>query len=187
MKNLISILTIFILLITACKAQQPIAKISEGKIKVSGETFNVKKDNNKLTVIRNVTNKLSDVEQYAPHLPQEARVNYHMTVDKKLLTKICADAIPLSTLRKLPIGANGFLLLISKVNPLGAILEIKFVLESNSLLTLNELQEIEEKLKSAQFKIKFDKEIQHYIKDANYFPIDLYVSYADMLKAKEGN
>ena len=177
----------FILVASACRSQQPISKIAASEIKALGITYKVNKNESKFTVLKNERNKLSDVAQITPNLPNGLRATYYMEVDKKMLAKICADAIPLNTLKQLPMGMNDRIDIYTKVDVNGIPIEMDFIVQNTSLITAVELSKIETKMKDGSFKINFNKEIKPYIKGANYFPISLGISYFDILTVKQGN
>ncbi|WP_231464477.1 MULTISPECIES: hypothetical protein [unclassified Pedobacter] len=184
MKNVILTISLSFLII-ACKTQKPLAKMDEGKINISGETYLIKKPDHKRTQLVNTSNKFSKVRFYAPNLPQDIKINSYIKFDKKIVTQICAKYIPLSILEQLPKGFNDFLFIGFKMNENGSPIEIEFLMKNTSLLTLSQLKEIEEELKAGKFKVVIQPEIKQFLKGINYFEVDIPVLYSDMLKSKQ--
>lgn len=182
MKNIITTLSIIILLFTACAAQQPVAKISSNKVSLDKETYNISKSAGRYTEIKNSANKFGSVKQSAPNLPSDFKVSYNMSFDKKLVYKICADAIPLEKLKEMPMGMNDRLTIYMKVDGKGVPIEMEFVVQNTSLISAKELQQIEINIKK-QVRITFLNGIDRYFKGANFFNIDIPVPYSEILKA----
>ena len=183
MKKIFLILAI-VFCIMACKAQQPIAKIAGDKVKVNNKSYILKRPNDKVTEIINSDNKLKNVKQVAPNIPSDLKLPAYTKVDEKLIAKICADVIPLSKLQKLPKGYGDFLFIDIKVNTQGEPLEMEFLVRNTSLISLNEIEQIELEIKK-KFKVTFKQGIEKYFSGANYFNLYIPIAYNEMLKAKE--
>jgi len=171
--------------ITACKAQQSIPKIASDKVKVNNTNYRLIRPNNKVTQIINTNNKLTNVKQVAPNLPLDIPIPAYSKFDKKLLIQICAEAIPLNKLQKLPQGYDDDIYIYMKINTKGEPLEMGFLVSNTSLITPNEIQQIEEKIMKSSFKVTFKHGIEQYFDGANYFNINIWIKYSDILKAKE--
>ncbi|TCD27281.1 hypothetical protein EZ456_08750 [Pedobacter psychrodurus] len=187
MKNSIVILLSYIFLITACNAQQPISKVKEGTIKVAGEKYLVEKPDDKRTQLINTKNIFTNKKLIAPNLPVGIRIKDYMKIDVNLITKICANVIPLETLRQLPNGMNDYLFISLKMSEKGYPIEMEFLVKNTSLITSSQLNLIEKELKNGQFRVTFKQGVERFLKDINYFELDIPVSYSDMLKAKRAN
>ncbi|WP_426326589.1 hypothetical protein [Pedobacter sp. R-06] len=185
MKNLVFL--VLLVLLTSCKAQQPISQTKEGKVKIAGKSFYIKKLTDKYTEVINSNNKLTNVQPAELKLSNGIVVVQHMKIDEKKLIQICADVIPLKTLKELPKGYGDWLSIRFKVDSKGIPLEMEFLIRNTSLITAGELQQIEEKIKNSSFKITFTDGIERFFSRINYFNIDIPVRYGDILKAKEGN
>jgi len=171
--------------ITACKAQQSIPKIASDRVKVNNTNYRLIRPNNKVTQIINANNKLNNVKQVEPNMPSDLKLPGYRKFDKNLLIKICAEVIPLSTLQKLPKGINDHLYIYIKINTKGDPLEMDFLVKNNSLITPNEIQQIEDKIMKSPFKVTFTHGIERYFEGVNYFDIDVWINYNDILKVKE--
>jgi len=187
MKNIITTLYIIIIFIISCKAQQPITKISSNTVKAAAQTYNLKKSGDKYVEIKNKANKLTNVYQIAPNLPSDVKISYNIKFDKGLIDQICADAISYDILKKMPLGINDRLSIYLKVNEGGFPIEMEFIVRNTSLITASNLQQIEQEIKESNFKITFLNGIERYFKGANYFTINIPVTYSEMLKTKKGN
>ena len=185
MKNLI-ILALLIILSSACRAQLPLAKISSSKVKANDNTYSISKPDNKVTEVINLNNKLTNSKMAVPNLPSGIMMPDFMRYDKNLLVKICADIIPITTLKKLPNGFGDWIFIAFKVDVNGNVLEMEFVLKNNSLITGNEIQKIEESILKSSFKVSFIKGIERYFEGANYINLYTQLRYSDMLKVKQG-
>lgn len=186
MKNII-LAILAIIFTTACTAQQPIAKMNVQQVKVSNETYKIQKEGEKFLVIRNSSNKLKGIKPVAPNLPSDVKVNRNMKLDEKLLTQICADVIPLSTLEKMPMGYGDFLFISFKVSPSGKPIEMDFFIINTSLITAAQIQKIEDAIKRSGFKFVFTNGIERFFNGVNYFNIDVPILYQDMLKVKRAH
>lgn len=82
---------------------------------------------------------------------------------------------------------NDYLFISFKINESGYPIEIEFLFKNTSIITSNQLNQIEKELKGGKFKVTFKDGIEHYLKGINYFEVDVPVHYRDILKAKEGN
>jgi len=184
LKNLI-IFTLIIISSSACKAQQPVPKISSDRLKINNTSYILIKPDNKVTQIINANNKLNNVKQIAPNLPFDIKIPDYRTFDKNLLLQICAETISLTTLKKLPNGYGDWLFITFKVDVTGKILEMEFLVKNTSLITANDIQKVEDRIMRSRFKVTFKKELEPYFVGANYFSIDAIVRYSDMLKVKE--
>lgn len=187
MKN--SILAFFIcaLLATACRAQQPIPKLSNNQIKIGLLTYNTKKESETLIKIINANNKLTNVKQVNPNVPSDVFIADYKKLDKNLITKICADAIPLNTLQQLPKSNGDYLYIILKIDTKGKPIEMEFVIRNTSLITANQIKTIEQNIMDSPFKVTFTHGIERLFTGSNYFSIDVLINYNDMLKAKQAN
>ena len=186
MKNTLLILSFITILTLACKAQQPVAKLSSNKVNVGEESYTIQKSTTSLTKVVNDNNKLTNVKEIAPNLTPDIKMPGFMDFDKKILSQICASAITLEALKKFPKeDASDFLYIFIKVNPKGDVIECEFLLKNNSLITISQIKEIEHNIKE-KFKVKFKYGIEKSFEGANYFLLNAPIPYRDMLKIKEG-
>ncbi|TCD27282.1 hypothetical protein EZ456_08755 [Pedobacter psychrodurus] len=187
MKNLISILYFCIIISVACKAQKPVAKINSNQVKTSNVTYDIKKPTDTYTEIINSNNKLTAIKPLSPNLPKDISVVQNMKFSRKQLTQICANIIPLNTLKDLPVGYGDWLSIRFKVSSMGEPLEMEFLIRNTSLVTAEEIQKIEKAIKNSTFKFTFTNGIERFFGGVNYFNIDVPIRYIDMLKAKQNN
>ncbi|TDQ08233.1 hypothetical protein [Pedobacter metabolipauper] len=190
MKNII--IVALILLATACKAQEPIAAGNATKIKSSGLTFSVERTTtelgNEFINIINLNNKLSKTKQVTPNLMQGVEVVHYIKYDKAILTKICANAISLNTLKKIPKdGSYDKLLIMIKYDTQGYPLEMQYTINPKSLMNADDFAEIEKGIKKSPFRVTFKKEIQRFIVGANYLNINVIITYKEMLESITDN
>lgn len=187
MKNITLILISIIGLTIACKPQQPIAKITSENIRTSGVLYHINKPNNKYTQVINANNKFTNTKMIAPNLPFDLKIPGYRKFDKNIIFQICADIIPLSSLKKENINPMDYLFLSIKVNTKGEPMEIEFLANNSMPITSVDIQKIEEKILKSSFKVTFNKEIERYLVGANFLNVDVIIRYGDMLKAKENN
>lgn len=136
--------------------------------------------------MRNSTNKFDNTSSITPNLPNGVRYNDYVKLDKKLITKICANAIPLNTLKLLPVEMNDDLFICFKIDENGYPIEMEFLMKNNSLITAEQLAQIEEDLKNGQIKAVFHNGFEKLFKGANFFVLNMWIPYSNMLKAKVG-
>jgi len=168
----------------ACKAQQPVVKISADEVKVNSVKYRLNRPNNNVTKIVNTNNKLTNVKAVAPNLPSDVKIPQYVKYDKNVLLSVCADVIPLATLEKLPKGIGDWIFVTFKVNPQGKVMEMEFLLKNTSLITASEIQKIEEKIKNSSFTVSFTYGIERYFEGANYFFVYTQLAYKDIYTKK---
>lgn len=176
-----------LLLIIACRAQQPVAKVDMANIKVKTTAYKLNRPNNKVVTIVNNSNKLRGVDGIAPNVPKGIIMKKFMIYDRSIIPSICADIIPLQVLKESPKGYNEYLYIRLKISTTGQPLEMEFLIHNNSLLTADQIQHIEAEIFKSQFKVTYKPEVQKFLPGANYFEIDVIISYDDLLKIKESN
>lgn len=188
MKNIM--ITVVLLLAMACKAQQPISTGNTKQIKALGIIFNVKKITtelgNKYIEIANTANKLANVKQVTPKMSPGMSVVQYISYDKDIITKICANVIPLTILKKMTVEDHDWLSILIRFDSSGYPIELQFLIRQSSLISADDLAKIEIGVKKSAFRVTFKKEIQSFLPGANYFFIDLPIKYTDMLKVKLG-
>lgn len=137
--------------------------------------------------LKNTTNKFTDVKQISPNMaPNET--NLLAPLDRKKavaqITKICAEIITLNQLEELSKINNSGLLITIKTNVEGRPLELEFYTKANSILTLNQLENIEKEILQNVI-IKLASYTTKVIKGSNFLTFDYKIYFENMLKAKK--
>ncbi len=182
MRNIMIIFCATVIITTSCKGQIPIANIKSNKISSRSQSYSIENEGKKYIVVKNLANRLENVTQVTSNLdPTFDRVDRD-ALDIRPVTKICAHVIGADRLRKMPQGMNDALGIAMRFDVKGSPKEMVFVISTTSLISANDLAEIEQKIKASDIKITFLKGAERYLKGANFFSVYYPVPYRDMLK-----
>lgn len=174
---------VFSIIGLSCVAQKKISSLGDNSvIKAKALQYSVKKEQN-FVAIENSANKFTNVKQRSPNMSVTTNLyGSDIKVDYGQITKICAAAIPLQDLEKLPLRSS--ILITIKSDIQGNPLEVSFFTDGNSALTLSQLEEIETSIKKS-LKISIRPEVNRLIQGSNFLAIDINVAIPDILKAKK--
>ena len=185
MKKIIITLGLGLLLIIACRDQQPVTQVKSDIVRFNTANYKLNRPNDKVMIIFNSLNKLTNTVGIAPNVPNGIIMKQYMIADKSIITKICAEVIPLATLIKLPKGNGDWLSLNRKINPQGKPIEMTFLIKNTSLISAKEFQQIEKRILTSSSIVTFKLEVQKFLKGINYLEYDATTKYNDILKAKQ--
>lgn len=184
MKNILSLILVTCFISFSCAAQKKIASFTENEIvKTNMGSYKIKKANKKVT-IENTSNRLSNVKQNSPNLPINMKLNpYYIKLDLTQLTKICSKYISLEDIKGLSQTTNAGLFIEIRTDLKGKVLEVSFFTDENSILDLQQLESIENDIKSVKL-IAIKPEADKYTKGSNFLLVDAKIYFEDMLKVK---
>lgn len=167
----------------ACTAQKPLSKIDDGLVKSNINSYKLDKSNSSFISVENSSNKLSNTKPIAPNWPANVSSFKKITIDQKLLTLICAEGLPIEKVKNLPTGPIDALAIRIRADISGKPLEISFLTEKKSILTVNELEKIELEIKK-RIIINIAPDFKRYLVGANFIVFDTQVFYNEILLAK---
>lgn len=181
---------IFILLIgvtSSCVAQKKITNLKNNTIeKGIINRYTIKKDTHGVS-LNNIANKFTGITQVSPNMAAN-ETNLFSPLDRKnmlvQLTKICADIITLSQLEELIKIDNSGLLITIKTDIEGKPLELEFYTKTNSILSLNQLENIEKEILQ-HFTIKLAPYTVNVVKGSNFLKFDFKIYFINILKHKK--
>jgi len=113
-------------------------------------------------------------------------LNFYRKVDLAQLTKICAEIIPIGDLEELTKIKNSGLLIDILSDVKGNILEVRFFTANNSILTVNQLEQIEVAIKKAIKIVTINPESQPYLRGSNFISNNVTIWFSDIIKLKKG-
>lgn len=170
--------------ISSCIAQTKIASLGKSAItKAKSITFSTNKENG-YAYIQNTNNKFSKVKQSSPNLP--ANVNLYpeyAKIDFEKITKICISHISLKELEELAKLKQSSLFIRIRSDLTGRPIEMQFLTDANSNLSVNQLEEIENELLKATI-IWINPKAEKLLQGSNYLVNDAVIYFEDMLKVK---
>lgn len=183
MKNTISFIFFLSIISLSCAAQKVVSKVENGLVKGSIMTYRLDNSLSSFISIENNANKLSNSKPVAPNWPPNVSSFKKITIDPKLLVKICAEVLQVEKVKTLPTGLIDALAIRIKADTNGKPLEISFLTEKSSPLTIEELEKIETEIKK-RVNINITSDFKKYLIGANFIVFDSRVFYKDILAAK---
>ena len=192
MKTIKSIIKITILvnicliLSVSCMAQNLLSQLKDGEtVKGTSQWYKSKKEG-KLIILENTQNKFSNVKQSSPNLPINLTPSkFDIIFDKAQLTKICSQYIDIQQLETMLIGNKYSGINIDiRTDLTGKILEVGFYTEQNSLLKLQQIEQIENEIKKRNL-VTIKPEMLRYLEGSNFWLIYPKIYYDDLLKVKQ--
>jgi hypothetical protein len=192
MKNLKSIVKITILvnicllLFTSSMAQKLLSQLNADETAKGINLWYMAKKDGKLIVVENTQNKFANVKQNSPNLPINLRPSkFDIFFDKTQLTNLCAKYITLQQLETMNLIEGSGLLINIRTDIYGKILEVFFSTEQTSMLSLTQIEQIENNIKASSNLVSTTPEIQKYLQGSNFWLISKKFFYDDILKAKK--
>ncbi len=175
---------LFALLYSSCFAQTPIAELKDGSInKALNLNYQIKKTT-KYIDIENINNRFTNIKQNSPRLHGQILTKPDIVIDVVKLSRICANHISKQQIETLAAGIKYAGLMIDiKTDINGNTLEVSFFTEQNSILTLNQLEKIENELMTTKL-ISMKPEILPLLEESNFWRITPTIIYEDLLKVK---
>ena len=174
---------LFVLLCSSSFAQTPIAELKDGSInKAIIQSYLVKKPS-KYIDIENINNKFTNIKQHSPKLFHQLGWP-EIAIDQIKLRKICAKYISKQQLEILAAGEKYAGIMINiRTDINGKTLEVGFFTKQNSILNLNQLELIEQEIKTTKL-VSMKPEILPLLEGSNYYLVWPRIHFEDMLKGK---
>jgi hypothetical protein len=165
-------------------AQTKLTDLKDGSInKALNYSYQIKKTI-KYIEIDNINNKFTNIKPNSPGLYGQVLTKPDIVIDMEKISKICAKHISTKQLEILTIGTKYTgLRIIIRTDIYGNTLEIGFFTEQNSILTLNQLEKIENELMTTKL-ISMKPEILSLLEGSNFWQIRPKFYYEDLLKVK---
>jgi hypothetical protein len=165
-------------------AQTPIAELKDGSInKAITQSYLVKKPS-KYIDIENINNKFTNIKQHSPKLLGSQLGFRDIAIDQIKLRKICAKYISKQQLEILAAGEKYASIMINiRTDINGKTLEVGFFTKQNSILNLNQLELIEQEIKTTKL-VSMKPEILPLLEGSNYYLVWPSIHFEDMLKVK---
>ena len=164
-------------------AQTTIAELKDGSInKAITQSYLVKKPS-KYIDIENINNKFTNIMQHSPKLFHQLGWP-EIAIDQIKLRKICAKYISKQQLEILAAGEKYASIMINiRTDINGKTLEVGFFTKQNSILNLNQLELIEQEIKTTKL-VSMKPEILPLLEGSNYYLVWPSIHFEDMLKVK---
>ncbi len=165
-------------------AQTKLTDLKDGSInKALNYSYQIKKTI-KYIEIDNINNKFTNIKPNSPGLYGQVLTKPDIVIDMEKISKICAKHISTKQLEILTVGTKYTgLRIIIRTDIYGNTLEIGFFTEQNSILTLNQLEKIENELMTTKL-ISMKPEILPLLEGSNFWQIRPKFYYEDLLKVK---
>lgn len=172
---------------TSCLAQNLLSNLNDGETaKAINQKYKVKKTEKYIT-IENINNKFTNVKQNSPKLfPLASAYGIpEIVTNRAQLIKICAKYMSRQQIETLAAGAKGAgLMIIIRTDIYGKTMEVGFFTEQNSILTLQQLEQIENEIIKAKLVTINPKDLP-YLQGSNFWQIDPTIYFYDeLLKVK---
>jgi hypothetical protein len=167
-------------------AQTTIAELKDGSInKAVTQSYLVKIADKKIN-IDNIHNKFTNIKQNSPNVYNHIPGYPDIVVDEARLSKICAKYISKQQLITLAASAEYAGLMIKiKTDIYGKTLEVAFFTDQNSILSLQQLEQIENEVRIAKL-VHIQPRVLHELKGSNYWQESPLIFYKYLLKVKQG-
>ena len=185
-KNIL-LLTLLTLLTFSCMAQRVLSSLSDGEIaKGTDQWYRAKITNNKI-LIENTQNKFTNVKQNSPNMDPTYRPGkFEISLDKDPLLKICAKYTKIDQLRTLVAEDQYAGLMIDlRTDIFGNVIEVSFFTDKNSTLSLQQIEQIENNIKSSRNLVTISPYMQKILKGSNFWISDPRLLFFDILKVKQ--
>jgi hypothetical protein len=178
------ITSILVLIHLLSFGQTKLAELKDGTVnKAITQSYLIKIKDNKINV-DNIHNKFTNVKQNSPKLFGQLLVKPDIVIDQKKLSKICAKFINIQQLEKLINGMKYAGLMIKvRTDIYGKTLEVGFFTDQNSILTLSQLEMIENEIILTKL-VSMKPDILPLLEGSNFWQIRLTINYVDLLKIK---
>lgn len=182
MKTLIISILFAGITISSCRAQKQIAVLENNNL-VKGINIKYKIEKfSKMTSIGNINNKLINVKQSSPNLPANINLFYYKKFDLTKIQEICAGIIPKKQVQEaINAKKNSSLFIRIKSDLKGVPLEMEFLTDNNSTLTINQIEQIEIAIRQS-ITIKIDSKADQFLQGTNFIVTDLTIWFRELIK-----
>lgn len=167
-------------------AQTPVAELKDGSTyKAITQSYLVKIADKKIN-IDNTNNKFTNIKQNSPNVFHHIPGPPDIVVDKALLSRICAKYISKQQIETLAASDEHAGLMFSiRTDIYGKTLEIAFFTEHNSILSLQQLEQIENEVRIAKL-VHIQPKVLYELKGSNYWKVSPLIYYKYLLIVKQG-
>jgi len=171
---------------TSSFAQNLISNLKDGEtVQAINQKYKTKKIK-KYISIENINNRFTNIKQNSPKLNIDIPGNPDIVVDEVKLSRICSKYISkqqLETIVSNDISAG--IMFSIRTDIYGKTLEIAFFTEQNSILSLQQLEQIEDEVRIAKL-VHIQPKVLHYLEGSNYWQVRPLILYRELLKVKQG-
>ena len=176
MKTL-NIIIIFLFVIgSSCNAQKTLSELKNNQIKVAGYTYNINRSSNSFILIENSSNKLANVKPKRPNWPPNIPSFKKISINQALLNSIFKEVISANKIKLLPKDITDDLSVRIRADLEGNPIEISFVTDKKSILTVEELSLLERQIKK-KIKIFIQEDFKKYLIGADFIVFDAQIQY----------
>jgi hypothetical protein len=186
--SIIKTICIIILTITTTSsfAQNLISNLKDGEtVQTINQKYKVKKIE-KSILIENINNKFINIKQKSPKLYGDIPGRPDIVVDEPKLAKICSKYISKQQLERLVAGdINAGIMFNIRTDIYGKTIEIAFFTEQNSILSLEQLEQIENELRATKL-VHIQPKVLYFLEGSNYWQESPLIIYSKLLKVKQG-
>ena len=184
--SVIKTICIIILTTTSSFAQNLISNLKDGQtVKAINQNYKAKKTK-KYISIENTNNKFTNIKQNSLNVYHHIPGPPDIVVDKALLSKIFAKYISKQQLETLAASDEyAGLMFEIRTDIYGKTLEIAFFTDQNSILSLQQLEQIENEVRIAKL-VHIEPKVLYELKGSNYWKVSPLIYYKYLLKVKQG-
>ena len=177
---------IFILMQLHSFAQTTITELKNGSInKAISQSYSVKITDKRIS-IENINNRFTNIKQNSPKLYGHIPGPPDIVLDEEQLNKICLKYINKKQLQTLVSNDIYALLMINiRTDIYGKILELNFFTDQNSILSIQQLEQIENEIKSTKL-VSITPETSIRLEGSNYWRLWPFILYDDLLNLNQG-
>lgn len=171
---------------TSSFAQNLISNLKDGEtVKAISQKYQTKKIKEYI-LIENINNKFINIKQKSPKLYGDIPGRPDIVVDEPKLAKICSKYISKQQLERLVAeDINAGIMFNIRTDIYGKTIEIAFFTEKNSILSLDQLEQIEKELKATKL-VYIQPKVLYFLEGSNYWQESPLIIYSKLLKLKKG-
>jgi hypothetical protein len=186
--SIIKTICIIILTITTTSsfAQNLISNLKDGEtVQAINQKYKAKKIK-KYISIENINNKFTNIKQNSPNVYHHRPGYPHIVVDEAKLSRICAKYMSKQQIETLAASdEHAGLMFEIRTDIYGKTLEIAFFTEQNSILSLQQLEQIENEVRIAKL-VHIEPKVLYQLQGSNYWQESPLIFYKYLLKVKQG-
>jgi hypothetical protein len=184
--SIIKTICIIILTTTSSFAQNLISNLKDGEtVQAINQKYKAKKTK-KYISIENINNKFTNIKQNSPNVYHHIPGPPDIVVDKARLSRICAKYMSKQQIETLAASDEyAGLMFEIRTDIYGKTLEIAFFTAQNSILSLQQLEQIENEIKIAKL-VHIQPKVLYELEGSNYWQVSPKIYYDDLLKVKQG-
>jgi hypothetical protein len=167
-------------------AQNLISNLKDGEtVQAINQKYKTKKIK-KSILIENINNKFTNIKQNSPNVYHHIPGFPDIVVDEAKLSRICAKYISKQQIETLAASTEyAGLMFEIRTDIYGKTLEIAFFTAQNSILSLQQLEQIENEIKIAKL-VHIQPKVLYELEGSNYWQVSPKIYYKYLLKVKQG-